>query len=405
MTQAVATSQPHTSTPILDRVRPIPAPPKKAKSTLKNLLLGGLIGALGTLLVLLPDYSSGPMFHVKVFVQSVFGRINPLLFMLLLLPLEYVAVFVHECGHLLAGTMVGFRVDHMRVGRLLFRPPFKVSFERYNLSGHAAHAAVVPLKSEGLRYKMLIFTLGGISANLVTGALAVWLYRQTQHSVFGCYAFLSLLQGILNLLPLTRKASVFDGRRVWMLLFDRPQGDRWLAMIQLLTAMVQGTPPEKCDPQLVRQATALIDRSPDTVNAQQLGYTVAYHSGNDDEAARCLENSMAYGQLAGPALREGFPFQAATFQARKRKNVPLAREWLQDAPQKPMVPALRLNAEAAILEAEGHIDEALKKIDESMAQAHAIKEDARRRMSVMFLEKWKAEITSANLSAPAEVRS
>lgn len=399
MTQAVATPQPQISTPILDRVQPIPAPQKKVKSTLKSLLLGGLIGAIGSLLVLLPDYSSGPMFHVKIFMQSVFGHTNPLLVILLLLPLEYVAVFMHECGHLLAGRMVGFRVDHMRVGPLLFRPPLKVSFERYNLAGHAAHAAVVPVNAEGLRHKMLIFTLGGISANLFTGSLAVWMFRQTGNWVLGCFAFVSLIQGMVNLLPLTRRASVFDGRRVWMLLFNRPQGDRWLAMIQLSTAMVQGTSPEECDLQLVQQATALIDRSPDTVVAQQLGYTISYYSGNDDEAARCLENAMAHGRLAGPALREGFPFQAAIFQARKRKNVAMAREWLQDTPRKLMVPAMRLNAEAAILEAEGHIDEALKKIDESMAQARAIKEDSRRKMTIMLLEKWKAEITSKSLSA------
>ena len=177
-----------------------------------------------------------------------------------------------------------------------------------------------------------------------------------------------------------------------MLLFNRPQGDRWLAMVQLSTAMVQGTPPEECDPQLVRQATALIDRLPDTAVAQQMGYTIAYYSGNDDEAARCLENAMAHGRLAGPAMREAFPFQAAIFQARRRKNVAMAREWLQDAPRKLMVPAMRLNAEAAILEAEGHIDEALQKIDESMALARAIKEDSRRKMTIMLLEKWKAEV-------------
>lgn len=399
MAKAVVTPQLQTSTPILDRLQPIPAPPKKAKSTLKNVLLGALIGVIGSLLVLLPDYSSGPVFHVKVFMQSVFGHTNPLLVLLLLFPLEYVAVFMHECGHLLAGMMVGFRVDHMRVGPLLLRPPFKVSFERYNLAGHAAHAAVVPVNAEGLRHKMLIFTLGGIAANLFTGSLAVWLFRQTGNWVLGCFAFVSLIQGMANLLPLTRRTTVFDGRRVWMLLFHHPQGDRWLAMIQLSTVLIEGTAPEECDPELVRQVTALMDRSPDTAVAQQLGYTVAYYSGNDDEAARCLESSMAHGRLAGPALREGFPFQAAIFQARKRKNVALAKEWLQDAPQKLMVPAMRLNAEAAIFEAEGHIDEAVKKIEESMALARAIKEDSRRKVTIMLLEKWKAEITSNRLCA------
>ena len=103
-------------------------------------------------------------------------------------------------------------------------------------------------------------------------------------------------------------------------------------------------------------------------------------------------------QFAGPALREAFPFQAAIFQARKRKNVVLSNDWLSQAPLKTMIPGLRLQAEAAILEAEGHMDEALTKLDQSIAASSTIKEDAWRQQSVLSLNRWRAELASKSFA-------
>lgn len=388
--QPVVTPHVLTPTPILDRVQPLPTPKKR---TWWSALAGGLVAGVSVPLLVFPHYSSGSLLHVKTFLLN----INPLVFFPLVILMYYAAVLVHESGHLLAGLIVGFRVDHMRVGPLLFRPPLRVSVQRHNLYGFAAHAQVVPFGSEGLRYKMLVFALGGVSANLLSGALAVWLYWQMEQAVFGYYAVLSLLMGVFNLVPFTQRVAISDGKRAWMLLFDRPEGDRWLAMIRLSTDMLQGTLPEKCAPQLVRQATALVNNSPDTVPAHELAYTVAYFSGNDDEAARCLEICMAHFAVAGPALREAFPFQAAIFQARKRKNVVLSNDWLSQAPLKTMIPGLRLQAEAAILETEGRMDEALTKLDQSIAASNTIKEDAWRQQTVLSLNRWRAELTSKSL--------
>ena len=182
--QKVVTPQVQTPTPILDRVQPLPTPKKR---TLWSALAGGLVAGVSVPLLVFPHYSSGPLLQVKTFLLN----INPLVFFPLVILMYYTALLVHESGHLLAGLMVGFRVDHMRLGPLLFRPPLRVSVQRHNLFGHAAHALMVPSSSEGLRHKMLVFVLGGVSANLLSGALAVWLYWQMQHAVFAYYAVLS----------------------------------------------------------------------------------------------------------------------------------------------------------------------------------------------------------------------
>lgn len=62
-----------------------------------------------------------------------------------------------------------------------------------------------------------------------------------------------------------------------------------------------------------------------------------------------------------------------------------------------MIPGLRLQAEAAILETEGRMDEALTKLDQSIAASNTIKEDAWRQQTVLSLNRWRAELTSKSL--------
>src|SRR5690242_18509088 len=143
--QPVITPRVQTPTPILDRVQPLPVPKKR---TLWSALAGGLVSGVSVSLVVFPHYSSGPLLHMKAFLIN-----NRLVFFPMVILMYYTALLVHESGHLLAGLLVGFRVDHMCVGPLLFRPPLRVSLQRRNLYGFAAHAQVVPSSSEGLRHK------------------------------------------------------------------------------------------------------------------------------------------------------------------------------------------------------------------------------------------------------------
>ena len=77
--------------------------------------------------------------------ESFPAHINPLVFFPIVILMYYAALLVHESGHLLAGLIVGFRVDHMRVGPLLFRPPLRVSVQRHNLYGRRGTCPDDPL--------------------------------------------------------------------------------------------------------------------------------------------------------------------------------------------------------------------------------------------------------------------
>jgi ribosomal protein S7 len=83
---------------------------------------------------------------------------------------------------------------------------------------------------------------------------------------------------------------------------------------------------------------------------------------------------------------------ASVFQARRRKRIDLAEQWLADIPEKTEYGWMRLRGEAGILEAKGDISGALKKLDEIEAMILAVSNQAVREISLRGLRRWKLEL-------------
>ena len=83
---------------------------------------------------------------------------------------------------------------------------------------------------------------------------------------------------------------------------------------------------------------------------------------------------------------------AAVFQARRRKRVDLAEQWLGDLRGTPGFPWLPARAEAAIREARGDLEGALDKLEEVERAIRAVPDETQREISLRFLKRWKSEL-------------
>lgn len=83
---------------------------------------------------------------------------------------------------------------------------------------------------------------------------------------------------------------------------------------------------------------------------------------------------------------------AAVFQARRRGNLVLAHEWLAATPESREIPWLKTRAEAAILQTQGNIPAALEKLEQAEKMMRANPNEARREMSLRFLERWHNDL-------------
>jgi len=319
------------------------------------------------------------------------STITLVLYLPVALAASFLAVAIHESAHAVVGVLVGFHFNSLRIGRVQFDRPFRISLYRGRGSGAGGWASLFPVKQDKLVVRAIIMLLAGPFSNLISvGLLYALSYPKGMFSAW--FIYVSLVLGVVNLLPFRNRAVFSDGGRILMLLQNRARGERWLTIIKLVEEMRQGVPHENLSPAFLAKAVAVQDESPDTFTAHAIAYAAAFWQHKDNEAARALETCLRYSSLVAPSQRQGIMVDAAIFQARRRKRIDLAELWLADVPQKTEYPWLRTRGEAAILEAKGDIGGAVKKLDEAERMILATPNQALREISLRNLRRWKAEL-------------
>jgi hypothetical protein len=251
---------------------------------------------------------------------------------------------------------------------------------------------LVPDKPEKLRAGAIAMVLAGPAANLLTGSAVLLLpYPKGFFSLLFIGA--SPLAGVIELcLPIRGPTFVFDGLRIWMLLWDQGRSERWLALMKLVADTKDGVSPESMSADLLAKATAVIDDSADTVTAHALAFSAAFHQHRDGEAAELLETCLAHFGHVPPVFREALMSECAVFQARRRKRPSLAEQWLAGIPANTQHRWFRSRAEAAILESKGDVPGALGKLGEVEAAFLTFPRNAQRENLLRLLRRWKSEV-------------
>jgi hypothetical protein len=303
----------------------------------------------------------------------------------------YLMLAIHELGHVIVGLCVGFRLRSYRVGPLLVSRPFRLSLYRGPGAVVNGVAELVPAVSDKLPWRGVAMVLGGPAANLLSATI-VLLLPFPVFAFSGLFIAFSIANGVNDLFPFESRLGVSDGRRIWMLLRQPERGERWLALLHLGGQLADGVPPESLSANFLANAIAVRDASADTVQAYAIAFWVAFHQHQDSEAGQRLETCLAYSSHATPVLREALMSDAAVYQARRRKRADLAEQWLADIPVTTPSPWLRTRAEAAILEAKGDVDGALRKLEGVEAAIATVPNKCQRDILLQLLQRWRSEL-------------
>lgn len=393
----MSTAAAHTrtdSTPILDRQAPLPQPAAGGLSPrlLRRLSLG--LGIALALLVLssVESRSGWVLSHYTRLFPGEWTGARVLYVGFSLLAVVPVAIAVHEVGHVLGGLLAGFRFSTLRIGPLQIDRPLRISLQRASGAGYAGWASMHPTRRDRLRQRALLLVFAGPAASLLSAG-AVLLLSYPKGFFSELFLAVSLFLGLKELVPIRHRIAIPDGWRLRMLLRDREASRRWLALLHIDAELNQGLLPESWASEILAEAVALRDDSPDTLLAHALAYSAAFHRHADDEAGRMLEICLQHANRAVPLQREALMSDAAVFQARRRRRADLAEQWLADMPQSTRSPWLRARAEAAILEARGDGAGALKKL-EVVERAYLAQPDrVRRTLFLRLLERWRSELS------------
>lgn len=304
----------------------------------------------------------------------------------------YLMLAIHELGHVAAGLCVGFRCRSLRVGPLLFDRPSRLSLYRGPGAVVAGVAELIPVATDKLAWRGVAMVLGGPVANFLT-ALVLLLLPFPITVFSGLLITCSLANGVSDLFPFESRLGVSDGRRIWMLWRQSERGERWLALLHLGSQLADGVLPESLSADFLAKAIAVRDDSADTVKANAMAFSAAFHQHKDSEAGQSLETCLAHCGHATPALREALKSDAAVYQARRRKRADLANQWLAEIPATAQYQWLLSRAEAAILEANGDVEGAMKKLTETETAILAIPKSIQRETSLRLLQRWKSDLS------------
>jgi hypothetical protein len=395
-------------TPILDRLMPIPE--IKKVSTPRKYGLVTAIFAICFPLVFIGLMIWSPTFltvadkilgPVDTFMNTQLNSISagwgPLIVAASPLFLLFTVIVVHEVGHLICGLSVGFQLTCVRFGPFRISPPFRISFKSEPKTGASGSVSMIPGSSKNLRSRAMVFILGGPLANFLVGFFI--LFSKVGGPLASVFAALSIFIGAANLIPFRRFALISDGKRMLMLLKNAGQGERLLAILQLAAELQSGVEPENLSSDFLAKAIAVKDESPDTAAGYAFAYSAAWYKDAPDKAAQLLEICLEYSQFSAPIMQQVLRCDAAIFQARKRNRVDLAEQWLSEIPSKTLFPGQRLRAESAILEAQGNIEGALRKLDEVETALMTIHNSYQRSVSLRFLQRWKRELLGKQASS------
>jgi peptidase M50-like protein len=383
-----------TSTPVLDVFRPLPPQSKENLSAGEYFLASSLVILT---LVGLPS--------LRIVIES-----TPAYWAVLLpLAAALIAGLGHEAGHMLAGTLFGFKTTQIKIGPLQFgkhvrcREPY--CGDVLTLGVAVLEPRVTGQNDATLRRRLLFLLLGGPFTSFLLAAvmeLALAMVRPRFLTAFSMHlaAAFSALFAVAALLPDVNRRGIFsDGARLLMLLRNDAKAERWLSNIRCQIALNQGRHPRDWDQSCVGRAAAVNDDSRDAFIARWLAYLWAAERQDITCATKYLEGALEALAYSTPKLRDQLFLEAAVFQAWFRDNPSKALFWVYRIRNKKLTRLQKLRLDIALLWAEGRLFDAWEKLGTAyLDELHDLPASPGRTLAEESSTEWKRQMESRMLT-------
>jgi hypothetical protein len=284
----------------------------------------------------------------------------------LLLPALYLAILIHELGHLAVGKLAGMNPGALCVGGMLLAKSgdhWVFQFHRKYLFG--GFAAPLPAKNDFQRARHAWMVAGGPLASIlltIVCGLAIRAFGTGVWDWIGTMFLSSVITVASSVIPYKVSGTMSDGARLWQLLTNPDRARRWMAVVALQAENMKGVRPRDWNAEVVQQALETVESEPSYAVVQMLAGYRSNDQGDQDAALQRLENALAGASRNGNKmiLRACF-LDAGGMSAKQRHNPAQARVWMERAAalKARSTPGDTAGLEARIAMAEGRYAEAL----------------------------------------------
>jgi hypothetical protein len=320
---------------------------------LRTILLLTVSGLLGLLLgVLISQSASGPGQRQ--------GALT-LWHILWVIPIFYLAVAIHELGHLLGGWLVDFRFVMLVIGPLRVMRTARsvqVSLNR-TLRGVGGLAATIPRHFANLRSRLAVMIAGGPLASLLLGLVCLGLVlgapvrQEVTHLLLVLLAFCNLGLGVASLIPMRSGGFMSDGGQLWSLWRQPALVEARQAVLMIQAASISGVRPRDWDGALLERGSGAVGQPQMHAVLELLGYLHRLDRGDVEGARVRLIAALEQLEHLPLAVRPAFCSEAAYFAARHLNDLETAQAWFERIKGGVADRQTRLRAAAAIALAAG----------------------------------------------------
>lgn len=344
-------------TPILDLEQ---APPKPPRAWVPA-LIGLVIGLLIVCVIILEDQNKLPVWNWPAFNG------------LLIIPGLYVAIAIHELGHLAVGRLIGLDSGGVAIGGFVWLKSGKnwvFRFDRRMWIGGFFKPLANASNFRPSHYAWMVAAgpLASFVLTTICGFVAVH-YGSGEWNCIGSLFWTSLFILLITVIPFSSGLQKSDGALLQMLLLHPERTRLWMSVLELQTAETNGVRPRDWQSHLFDQVLVVDAAATEYPYCQLMSYYRRLDEGEDELALGHLENLLAKSARTGKAWRHIIFLEAASASANVRKRATQARTWRERASKlrKPeslhVVDAGIAMCEQRYQEAAQHWEAARKRVD------------------------------------------
>jgi Zn-dependent protease len=338
-----------------------------------GMIVSGMIGAIGAMAF---GYAIGKAVgkHAHPFRDVTGWQV-----FLIIIASCFMALALHELGHLVAGLWVKFRFSLYIVGPLrVERDEHDIIRVRFNrqIATYGGLCACLPTDNHDLLQRFARIIAGGPLASLIGGLVAIGV---AQASVLPaplrlfCLSLgtISLLLVVVTLIPMPNGIFLTDGARLLRLRRGGELAARDVALLQLYALSLMNKPTSEWSEEAIRASLTPQDSSIFEVTGCLFAYSWFLERNELETAGRHLDRCLEIVQNLRSSMLAGYLVEAAWFMAWHRGDVQAAESLMETVGKQPL--GVRqddiLRARAAIALRSGKIAEGRQLLEQSEQQA------------------------------------
>jgi Peptidase family M50 len=252
-----------------------------------------------------------------------------------------IATGVHELGHALAALTQKMKIRQFLWGPLEWRlrgNEWEFRFHVAGLLSVPGAVGVAPMSLDGLRRRRIKVCAAGPMASLALGAIGMWATLaakghpwEAQWELLAYVSTFSLLQCVINFLPIQPEGNYSDGARIYQLAARTPGSQLELAFAMVSSTVVSPLRPKDMDIGMIERAAAYRKTGAEALLLRLNACTHFLDSGRMPEALRALSEAEAVYTESEPELpgdlrvlaQEAFTYANAVV----RRDAGAARGW------------------------------------------------------------------------------